>query len=124
MRASSGRLIGFNISERQVRYANERAQREHLAHKLLYRPGEAERLPGIEGSSVDRALAIECAFYFERPRFYERAAQVLKPAHTVSLSRPAKDGAWVSQLYPLDEEFTARWPATSSEAKPQVGSRP
>ena len=73
------RLIGFNISERQVRYANERAIRENLAHKLSFRLGEAECLSGVEGSSVDRVLAIECAFYFDRPRFYRRAAEVLKP---------------------------------------------
>jgi hypothetical protein len=24
-------------------------------------------------------MAVECAFYFDRPRFYKRAAQVLKP---------------------------------------------
>jgi cyclopropane fatty-acyl-phospholipid synthase-like methyltransferase len=80
------RLIGFNISERQVRYANERATLEHLADKLSFRLGEAERLPGVEGSSVDRVLAIECAFYFDRPRFYERAAQVLKPGGLVVLA--------------------------------------
>src|SRR3984893_15414342 len=34
-------LIGFNISERQVRYANERAVRENLAHKVSFRRGEA-----------------------------------------------------------------------------------
>ena len=80
------RLIGFNISERQVRYANERANLEHLADKLSFRLGEAECLPGIEGSSVDRVLAIECAFYFDRPRFYARAAQVLKPGGLVVLA--------------------------------------
>lgn len=80
------RLIGFNISERQVRYANERAELEHLADKLSFRLGEAERLPGIEGASVDRVLAIECAFYFDRPRFYERAAQVLKPGGLMVLA--------------------------------------
>ena len=80
------RLIGFNISERQVRYARERARRENLAHKLSFRLGEAERLPGVEGSSVDRVLAIECAFYFDRPRFYERAAQILKPGGLVVLA--------------------------------------
>ena len=57
------RLMGFNISERQVRYASERAKRENLADKLSFRLGEAERLPGVEDSSVDRVLAIECAFY-------------------------------------------------------------
>jgi SAM-dependent methyltransferase len=40
------RLIGFNISERQVRYAQERAIREHLAHKLSFHLGEAERVGG------------------------------------------------------------------------------
>src|SRR5439155_25071919 len=40
------RLVGFNISERQVRYANERGIREHLAHKLSFCLGEAEGLPG------------------------------------------------------------------------------
>ncbi|OFW29187.1 MAG: hypothetical protein A3H97_07190 [Acidobacteria bacterium RIFCSPLOWO2_02_FULL_65_29] len=79
-------LMGFNISERQVRYANERAIRENLIHKLSFRLGEAERLSGVEGSSVDRVLAIECAFYFDRPRFYERAAQVLKPGGLVVLA--------------------------------------
>jgi cyclopropane fatty-acyl-phospholipid synthase-like methyltransferase len=80
------RLVGFNISERQVRYANERAIREHVAHKLSFRLGEAERLPGVAESSVDRILAIECAFYFDRPRFYRRAAQVLKPDGLVVLA--------------------------------------
>jgi cyclopropane fatty-acyl-phospholipid synthase-like methyltransferase len=79
-------LIGFNLSERQVRYASERANLEKLADKLSFRPGEAERLPGVEGASVDRVLAIECAFYFDRPRFYERAAQVLKPGGLVVLA--------------------------------------
>jgi len=40
------------------------------------------------------ALAIECAFYFDRPRFYERAAQVLKPGGLVVLTDIAfADGA-------------------------------
>jgi cyclopropane fatty-acyl-phospholipid synthase-like methyltransferase len=72
------RLIGFNISEKQVRYANRRAAEENLAHKLSFQLGEAEVLSGVANSSVDRLLAIECAFYFDRPRFYRRAAEVLK----------------------------------------------
>jgi cyclopropane fatty-acyl-phospholipid synthase-like methyltransferase len=75
---SFARLIGFNISERQVRYADERARREGLEDRLSFRLGEAEVLPGVEPGSVDRVLAIECAFYFDRPRFYARAAEVLR----------------------------------------------
>jgi ubiquinone/menaquinone biosynthesis C-methylase UbiE len=73
-----GRLVGFNISGRQVRYAAERAARENLDHKLTFCLGEAEALPGLEAESVDRLVAVECAFYFDRPRFYRRAAEVLK----------------------------------------------
>lgn len=73
------RLVGFNISDRQVRYATERAGREGLAHKLTFCLGEAESLPGVADASVDRLVAIECAFYFDRPRFYRRVAEVLKP---------------------------------------------
>jgi cyclopropane fatty-acyl-phospholipid synthase-like methyltransferase len=72
------RLIGFNISAGQVRYASARAARERLDHKLSFRHGEAETLPGLEPASVDRLVAVECAFYFDRPRFYRRAAEVLK----------------------------------------------
>jgi cyclopropane fatty-acyl-phospholipid synthase-like methyltransferase len=72
------RLVGFNISAGQVRYATERAAREQLDHKLTFCLGEAETLPGLADGSVDRLVAVECAFYFDRPRFYRRAAQVLK----------------------------------------------
>ena len=58
----------------------------NVAHKLSFRLGEAERLTGVADSSVDRILAIECAFYFDRPRFYRRAAQVLKPDGLVVLA--------------------------------------
>jgi len=78
-----GRLVGFNISDRQVRYATERARQERLDGKLTFRLGEAEALPGIADASIDRLIAIECAFYFDRPRFYRRAAEVLKPGGLV-----------------------------------------
>jgi len=48
------RLVGFNISERQVRYANERAVRENVAHKLSFRLGEAERLLGVSKATLYR----------------------------------------------------------------------
>lgn len=72
------RLIGFNISHRQAESAAARAVRQGLDGRLAFRHGEAEVLPGIEPGSVDRLVAIECAFYFDRPRFYARAAQALR----------------------------------------------
>lgn len=79
-------VTGFNIAPLQVRYASERATREGLADKLDFRLGEAEVLPGLSAATVDRVLAIECAFYFDRPRFYQRAAEVLKPGGMLVLA--------------------------------------
>jgi ubiquinone/menaquinone biosynthesis C-methylase UbiE len=78
-RCPFAKLDGFNISEKQVRFANRRASEERLADKLSFHLGEAEVLPGVRANSVDKLLAIECAFYFDRPRFYRRAAEVLRP---------------------------------------------
>jgi cyclopropane fatty-acyl-phospholipid synthase-like methyltransferase len=81
-----GRVIGYNIATEQVRYASARAAREGLSQRLEFRAGEAEALPGLSAASVDRVLAIECAFYFDRPRFYRRAAEVLKPGGRLVLA--------------------------------------
>ena len=85
------RLTGFNIADRQVRYASERAAREGVSDRLAFRLGEAEALPGVAPATVDRLLAIECAFYFDRPRFYRRAAEVLKPGGLLVLADIALD---------------------------------
>lgn len=81
-----GRVIGYNIAAEQVRYATARAAREGLGGKLEFRHGEAEVLPGLASQSADRILSIECAFYFDRPRFYKRAAEVLKPGGRLILA--------------------------------------
>ena len=81
-----GRVIGYNIATEQVRYASARAAREGLSNRLEFRAGEAEALPGLDPASVDRVLAIECAFYFDRPRFYRRAAEVLRPGGRMVLA--------------------------------------
>ena len=70
---------GFNIAQKQVEYAARRAGERGLAGKLDFRHGEAEAMPGIANGSIDKLMAIECAFYFDRPRFYKRVAEVLKP---------------------------------------------
>lgn len=80
------RLTGFNISSRQVEYAAARAAREGADGRLTFRLGEAESLPGIDPASVDRIVAVECAFYFDRPRFYRRACEVLRPGGLLVLA--------------------------------------
>lgn len=80
------RVTGFNIAARQVAYASSRAERESMTGKMAFCHGEAEVLPGVDGASVDRVFAIECAFYFDRPRFYARAAEVLRPGGRLVLA--------------------------------------
>jgi ubiquinone/menaquinone biosynthesis C-methylase UbiE len=71
-------ITGFNISKRQVDYANHRAELEKRSDKMIFYQGKAENMYQVEDSSIDRVLAIECAFYFDRPQFYGEAARVLK----------------------------------------------
>jgi cyclopropane fatty-acyl-phospholipid synthase-like methyltransferase len=86
------KLTGFNIAAKQVAYASERAANENLGRQLEFRHGQAEELLGIAPASVDRVIAIECAFYFDRPRFYARAAEVLKPGGLLVLADIALSG--------------------------------
>lgn len=79
-------LVGFNISEHQVASARQRAAAAGFSDRLDFRHGAAEELPGIAPASVDRLIAIECAFHFDRARFYEAAARVLKPGGLVVLT--------------------------------------
>lgn len=103
-------LHGFNISERQVQYASERASNTDGGEKLHFHHGEAEALPGMSPESADKIMAIECAFYFDRPRFYQRAAEVLKP-----------DGRLV--LADISFSDKAAFLARSNEGRRRVGTQ-
>ena len=80
------KLYGFNISQKQVDYANRRAQEEKLDDRLSFHYGEAENMSSLADESVNKILAVECVMHFERPRFYKEAARVLKPGGLLVLS--------------------------------------
>ena len=103
------RVTGFNIAAKQVKYASERALRDGVG-RLEFREGEAEVLPGVEAGSIDRVLAIECAFYFDRPRFYQRAAEILKPGGRLVLADIAFGDRY-------------QWLARRTEKRRRVGTR-
>lgn len=81
-----GVLHGFNISARQVEYARARARAEGLAERLHFHHGPAENLAPLANDSADAVVAVECAFYFDRPRFYAEAARVLRPGGWLALA--------------------------------------
>ena len=72
------KLFGFNISEKQVAYASERAHREGLNDRMSFHLSPAEDLSLLSDGSVDKIMAIECAFHFNRPLFYREAARALR----------------------------------------------
>ena len=89
-------MTGYNIAAKQVEYASR-----NRSDKLEFRLGEAEVLSGLTSKSVDRVLAIECAFYFDRPRFYRRAAEVLKPGGLLVLA----DIAFATSVFMKRDDF-------------------
>jgi ubiquinone/menaquinone biosynthesis C-methylase UbiE len=80
------RLVGFNIAPHQVNYANRRAAACGLARRLVFHTAPAEDMRPLPASVADKVLAIECAFYFDRPRFYREAARVLRPGGRLVLA--------------------------------------
>lgn len=79
-------LTGFNVARKQVLFANRRAQAEGLGDRMTFHYAPAEDMSVLADNSIDRLLSIECAFYFDRVRFYREAARVLKPGGRVVLA--------------------------------------
>jgi ubiquinone/menaquinone biosynthesis C-methylase UbiE len=91
------KLTGFNIADKQVDYANARASMAGLSDRLSFVNSPAENMQSIDDASVDKVLSVECAFYFDRPRFYQEAARVLKPGGLLVLA----DIAFCNLLIPV-----------------------
>jgi SAM-dependent methyltransferase len=79
-------LHGFNVSALQVEFARERAREAGMADRLFFHHGAAEDLSRLASGSVEKVIAVECAFYFDRPRFYAEAARVLRPGGRLALA--------------------------------------
>lgn len=79
-------LNGFNVAQKQVDFASQRAKIDGLSDKMTFHHSPAEDMSVLENSSVDRIFAIECAFYFDREQFYKEAARILKPGGRVILA--------------------------------------
>jgi SAM-dependent methyltransferase len=73
------RIIGLNITASQVALARERVAAAGLGERVDLRHGSATAMP-IESASIDKVVALECAFHFRtRERFFKEAWRVLRP---------------------------------------------
>lgn len=72
-------ITGLNITASQVSVARERVEAAGLAGYIDLRQGSATEMP-LPSESVDKVVAVECAFHFHtRERFFREAWRVLRP---------------------------------------------
>jgi cyclopropane fatty-acyl-phospholipid synthase-like methyltransferase len=78
------RIVGLNVTPKQVEAARAKADRLRLSDQLDFRLGSATDMPFSAGS-FDRVTALECAFHFPpRTAFFAEAFRVLRPGGTVA----------------------------------------
>jgi ubiquinone/menaquinone biosynthesis C-methylase UbiE len=72
-------ILGLNVTASQVEVARRRVEASGLSERIDLRVGSATDMP-IASASVDRVIALECAFHFRtRERFFAEAFRVLRP---------------------------------------------
>jgi SAM-dependent methyltransferase len=73
------RIIGLNITPSQVAVARARIAELGLDDRIDLRLGSATDMP-LPSASVDKVVALECAFHFvSREQFFREAWRVLRP---------------------------------------------
>ena len=73
------KIVGLNITPKQVNYAKRRATEQGDTDQLDFRIGSATAVP-FGPNAFDRVVALECAFHFgPRSAFFQEAYRVLRP---------------------------------------------
>ncbi len=111
------KVVGLNVTPRQVRVAQNKAREQGLADRLDFREGSATTMD-FAPDSFDRVVALEAAFHFvSREQFFKQAYGVLRPggvlatadvvpldAHEAEKGREAKKGLFTF-AYPDENRY-------------------
>jgi SAM-dependent methyltransferase len=89
-------VIGIDASHETVEYARA----NYVAPRLSFRPGDAQRLSGIETGSISAIVSFETVEHLARPDlFFAEAGRVLRDTGILVLSTPNR--LLSSTLYPI-----------------------
>jgi tocopherol O-methyltransferase len=92
--------VGVTLSPFQKRWASVSSRWHGVSGRTEFRCADAEEVK-LEPHSFDVVWSVECTEHlFDKPRFFERAADWLKPGGRMAIC------AWLAGTEPLDESRT------------------
>jgi ubiquinone/menaquinone biosynthesis C-methylase UbiE len=115
-----GNIVGIDLSEDLLKYAQKRAEREAVSPQIVFRKGDMNSLL-INDNSFDWAWSMDCVGYSPGDSVYllKEISRIVKPGGSIFIL------AWSSQqLLPGYPQLEARLNATSTGIAPFVNGQP